>query len=130
MYICKVFMNKLPSNISASLNSGAQQHHAGVDMVFKFYDRPEIKEYCKNGFGTTIVLEESDVSLNGSEEKIIETINFAKSFDYVAGLIYDESYPIGGKYTLNLLTCGYILADKDDEIWNFNKNHWKLFKPT
>lgn len=141
----------LVRNDLPSLNAGkaaAHTHHAGVQMVAKYFNNEMVKEYISVGiqqgadhFNTTIIL--------SADLKQIDTaVNIAKKIGLVADLVVDPSYPFlidkeitsfvsndviitssimnGQVLALrNEITCGYILGYADDPcfrslIANFN----------
>lgn len=111
-----------------SMNAGkamAQAAHAAtaftarMDQIVRA-DEPFISPVCSaymewkaathQGFGTTIVLEAPN------KKVLMDQIEMAKLFSYVADVVYDPSYHVRDGETTHLIpvdTCGYIFSPEE-----------------
>jgi len=125
-----------------SMNEGklaAHGQHAGVQMVAKYYDHPDVKEYIRLGlehgadfFNTTLCVEADKATL----ELVVE---MSKRLGYLADTVVDPSYPyfadketvvaLGSPYVKEYrdgkvlmlrpeLTFGWVLGDKNDPVFD------------
>ena len=140
-YVCKVLIRKFPSNLRSSERSGAQSHHAGFQMAMKYGSKPEVQAYAKSvcsktgtqadNFGTTLTLMQTRPSFDGGEATIRNIISLAQVLGVVADVVVDPSYPLGGSFSAEALTAGYILMADDDPRWNIliPRGDWDLYNP-
>jgi len=123
-----------------SLSSGksdAHAHHAGVQMIAKYYEHPDVRAYIEDGntegadhFNTTI-------TLHATKAQIETVVGTAKAIGFLGDLVIDPSYPYwadrevaevngltwvaeSGDNVLLLrreLSFGWILGDRNDPIF-------------
>jgi len=71
----------------------------------------EWKAQTHQGFGTTIVLDA------GTGEDLVEAIENAKAFGFVADVLHDPTYPVRDGQVTHFIpvdTCGYVFAPEGE----------------
>jgi peptidyl-tRNA hydrolase len=91
------------------------------DQIKFWEDSGTVWQCARQGFGTTIVLQEN-------EESIKEIVQNANDFGFASGLIWDPSYPVRDGsviHSLHIMTAGYVFGSRK-ELTKTGINYYHL----
>ncbi|MFA5490059.1 MAG: hypothetical protein WC284_12700, partial [Candidimonas sp.] len=94
----------------------AHGFHAG-NQLQKYTDNQIVQDYLSDGNVNGADFFNIAIAISVPEDAIKAIVNMSQKAGYVGDIVVDPTYPVGDGITVEMLTMGWVIGDRDD--WNF-----------